>query len=76
MFRVKRLSKPTSKRPPNDNYTGTGISIKMNLPKEYWLDFKKRELVMVWTNGEITRFPVSDARFKEWVEEGITLKNL
>lgn len=69
---------PTSKRqqnkPTNDN--PLTVKVRSAIPVENWLDFRKRQLVMGWSDGTETRYDLSDARFKEYLEEGIQLKNL
>lgn len=69
---------PTSKRqqnkPENDN--PLKAKVKSARPRGNYLDFKKRELVLEWSDGSLSRYPLSDERFKEFLEEGAPLKNL
>lgn len=68
------MSKKPQNKPDNDNPLKKRLSIPM--PEENWLDFKKRELVLLWSDGRETRYALSDARFKEYLEQGCPLKNL
>ena len=60
----------------NDNATGISVGLTVNVPVKNWLDFKKRELVLIWTDGRETRYPLDDQTFKEYLESGTPLRNL
>lgn len=68
------MSKTRSNKPINDNPHKLKLGISVQV--ENWLDFKKRELVLIWSDGREQRYPLSDARFKEFLEEGAQLRNL
>ena len=60
----------------NDNWTGISVGFTVNVPVKNWLDFKKRELVLIWTDGRETRYQLDDEMFKEYLESGTPLQNL
>lgn len=69
-----RMSQQQPEKPGNDN--PLTAKVKSAVPTENWLDFRKRELVLAWSDGTESRYELSDPAFKKFLEEGIQLRNL
>lgn len=66
----------TPPQKPQENKGRASISISIPIPVDYWVDCKAKEFVVEYSNGSLQKIQVTEEKIKEYINEGVELRNL
>jgi hypothetical protein len=78
VFKVKNICGNSSTPPqePQKNNGRASFSISIPIPVKYWVDCKAKEFVVEYSNGSLQQIQITEEKIKEYINEGVELRNL